>query len=239
MVSLPVAQPIIWLATGTDQSLYNGESLFLKHLHCHFCTCFIHLFNMISRKLLGIVASFIYFAGSSLADYSCSCPPDGPLLPRPTSLASQAEFKAAGTEFSHILDSVVKGKIEAGFPIENTSFSISITSLDDKHGKPAWQYHHRGANNLKGTKKVDGDTQYLIGSISKIFTDLLLLKTGLNLDEPITKYLPELISNDSLISWKDISLRALGAHLGGIQDFCMCHVVYSILAKLTRPRWIP
>ncbi|KFY17331.1 hypothetical protein V492_00741 [Pseudogymnoascus sp. VKM F-4246] len=172
---------------------------------------------MISTKLLGIAASFIYFAGSSIADHSC--PPDGPLLPRPSTLASQAAFKAAESKLSHILDSVVKGKIEGGFPIENTSFSISVTTLDDKHGKPAWEYHHRGANNVKGTKKVDGDTQYLIGSVSKVFTDLLLLKSGLNLDDPITKYLPELISNDSLIRWEDISLRALGAHLGGIQGF--------------------
>ncbi|OBT59668.1 hypothetical protein VE04_00083 [Pseudogymnoascus sp. 24MN13] len=134
-------------------------------------------------------------------------------------LASQSEFKAAGIQFSHILDSVINDKIEAGFPVENTSFSISITTLDDRHGNPAWQYHHRGAKNVKGTKNVDGDTQYLIGSISKVFTDLLLLKSGLNLDDPITKYLPELISNDSLINWKGISLRALGAHLGGIQGF--------------------
>lgn len=170
--------------------------------------------------LLGVVASFIYFAGPSIGDHSC--PPDGPLLPRPTTLASQEAFKVGGTKLSHILDTVINGEIEPGFPIENTSFSISVTSLDDKHGKPAWQYHHRGANNVNGTKKVDGDTQYLIGSISKVFTDLLLLKSGLNLDDPITKYLPELISNDSLINWKEISLRALGAHLGGIQGFCMC-----------------
>lgn len=191
---------------------------------------------MFSTKLLGIAASFIYFAGSSIADHSC--PPDGPLLPRPTTLASQMAFKAAETQLSHILDSVVKGKIEAGFPVENTSFSISITSLGDKNGKPAWQYHHRGANNVKGTKKADGDTQYLIGSISKVFTDLLLLKSGLNLDDPVTKYLPELISNDSLINWKDISLRALGSHLGGIQGFCMFCVFDPILAKLIRLRWI-
>jgi CubicO group peptidase (beta-lactamase class C family) len=192
---------------------------------------------MISTKLLGIVASLIYFAGPSIADHSC--PPDGPILPRPTALASQAAFKSAGTNLSHILESVIKGKIESGFPIENTSFSISVTSLDDKHGKPAWEYHHRGANNVKGTKKVDGDTQYLIGSISKVFTDLLLLKTGLNLDDPITKYLPELISNDSPISWKDISLRALGSHLGGIQGFCMFFIVRLEVTKLIKSRWIP
>lgn len=172
--------------------------------------------------ILGVAASFIYLAGPSLADHSC--PPDGPLLPRPTTLASQEAFKVSGTTLSHILDSVVNGDLEPGFPIENTSFSISVTSLDDKHGKPAWQYHHRGTNNVNGTKKVDGDTQYLIGSISKVFTDLLLLKSGLNLDDPITKYLPELTNNNSLINWKEISLRALGAHLGGIQGFCMCYI---------------
>lgn len=87
---------------------------------------------MFSTKLLGIVASVIYFAGSSIGDHSC--PPDGPLLPRPTTLTSQTAFKAAGTQLSHILDSAIKEKIEAGFPVENTSFSISIMSLDDEHG---------------------------------------------------------------------------------------------------------
>lgn len=192
---------------------------------------------MISITLLGVVASFLYFAGPSVADFSC--PPDGPLLPRPKALAGHTAFTTAGTSFSHILDSVVKGEIDGGFPIDNTSFSIAVVSIGDEHDKPTWEYHHRGANNVNGTKKADGDTQYLIGSISKVFTDLLLLKSGLNLDDPITKYLPELINHDSQVHWEDISLRALGAHLGGIQGFCMYRIVHPELIKLIRSRWIP
>ena len=193
----------------------------------------LHSFNMVSTKILSVIASL--YTAFSIADYSC--PPDGPLLPRPKTLASQPAFKAAGTQFSGILDSVITGKIDAGFPVENTSFSIAIISLADKNDKPAWEYHHRGAKNVNGTKTVDGDTQYLIGSISKVFTDLLLLKSGLNLDDPITKYLPELTSPDSVIRWDDISLRALGSHLGGIQGFCTCCVVP--VDKADQSRWIP
>lgn len=178
---------------------------------------------MVSTKLLGVITSVLCFAGPSIAD--TSCPPDGPLLPRPRSLGNQKAFKAAGKKFSGILDSVIEGKIDGGFPIENTSFSIAVVTLDDKGDKPAWEYHHRGAKNVNGTKKVDGDSQYLIGSISKVFTDLLLLKSGLNLDDPITKYLPELVSPSSQVRWEDISLRALGSHLGGIQGFCTCHAI--------------
>ncbi|RPB13418.1 beta-lactamase/transpeptidase-like protein [Morchella conica CCBAS932] len=61
----------------------------------------------------------------------------------------------------------------------------------------------------------------LTGSIEagidyEVFTDLALLKSGFNLDDPITKYLPELASSTSPIKWKDITLRALGNHMAGI-----------------------
>ena len=45
---------------------------------------------------------------------------------------------------------------------------------------------------------VDGDTLFFIGSVSKTFTDLLLLEMvgrgEVSLDEPVAKYLPEAVT---------------------------------------------
>lgn len=173
---------------------------------------------MILNKFLGAALASLSLAEYAMADFTC--PPDGPLLPRPKSLGNHDEFKQAGKEFTDLLNSAVAGKIESGWANENVSFSIALVSLSDPTSASTWEYHHKAARNVKGTKKVDGDSQYLIGSISKVFTDLLLLQSGLNLDDPITKYLPELISPNSPIRWEAISLRALGSHLAGMQGFC-------------------
>jgi CubicO group peptidase (beta-lactamase class C family) len=52
-----------------------------------------------------------------------------------------------------------------------------------------------------------------------VFTDLLLLKSGLNMDDPVTKYLPEL-EGESVIQWEDVTLGALGDHLSGMPVTC-------------------
>ncbi|KAF2026341.1 beta-lactamase/transpeptidase-like protein [Setomelanomma holmii] len=67
-----------------------------------------------------------------------SCPPSGPLFPRPTALSNSS-----------------------GFSVENTSFSLGIVSHDSS--KPLWEYYHRGAAD-NGTFTINGDTQYLIGT---------------------------------------------------------------------------
>ena len=68
---------------------------------------------------------------------------------------------------------------------------------------------------MNGTERVDGDSQYLIGSLSKVVSDLLYLRTGIDFNTPVVKYLPELAEN-SIISWQDIDLASLADHLSGI-----------------------
>lgn len=81
---------------------------------------------------------------------------------------------------------------------------------------PLWEYHHLSAANIKGTKELDRNSQYLIGSVSKVLSDAILLKSGLSLDDSITKYLPKLARNDSPLRWENISLGALASQLSGI-----------------------
>ncbi|KAF2013013.1 beta-lactamase [Aaosphaeria arxii CBS 175.79] len=152
---------------------------------------------------------------SSAAPYP-GCPPDGPLLPRPTNIANSEIVKAATGTLQDSLDRAIEGQIRSGFIVENTSFSIGLISHDDPSNVPIWEYHHRGSANTNGTSHIDGDTQYLVGSISKLISDLAFLRTEIDLQAPVTEYLPQLASNSSVISWENITLASLTDHLSGI-----------------------
>ncbi|KAL2852472.1 beta-lactamase/transpeptidase-like protein [Aspergillus pseudoustus] len=149
------------------------------------------------------------------------CPPDGPLLPRPTDLANSKYVQNAARNLTAILDSAVQGDIKAGWIVENVSFSLALVSPYGPSGRednvrPFWEYHHRGKNNEQGVQEVNGDTQYLIGSVSKVFSDLTLLKSGVDLTAPVTDFLPQLRSPRSKIRWENITLEMLADHLAGI-----------------------
>lgn len=154
------------------------------------------------------------------------CPIDGPLLPRPTNLSKSRHVQAAAANLTGLLDAAVAGEIKAGWNVKNVSFSLAFASPYDNEdeedaGVPFWEYHHLAEGNVQGTKHVDGDSQYLVGSVTKVFSDLLLLKSGLNLEDPITKYLPELKGGNSNIDWEDITLSSMSEHLSGIPPNCM------------------
>ena len=50
--------------------------------------------------------------------------------------------------------------------------------------------------------------------------DTLLFRSGINYDDPITKYLPSLANKDSLTAWEDITLGALAGQVAGIVPNC-------------------
>ena len=149
------------------------------------------------------------------------CPVGGPLLPRPTNLGESKHIRDATAALAKNLDAAVSGEIKAGWDVENSSFSVAFVSPNAaNNGKGVlWDYHHRGERNVNGTKHIDGDSQYLIGSVSKVFSALLLLQSGLNMEDPITKYLPELKGDGSAptpIQWENVTLDMIPAHLVGI-----------------------
>ncbi|PGH12652.1 hypothetical protein AJ79_04150 [Helicocarpus griseus UAMH5409] len=149
------------------------------------------------------------------------CPVDGPVLPRPTNLSKSKHIRAVTENLSTALDSAIDGEAKAGWDVKNASFSLAFVSPHDDEfgaegGQPLWEYHHLAEGNTKGTKSLNGDSQYLIGSISKLFSNLILLKSGLNLEDSVTKYLPELKNDSSPVRWENITLASLGEHLSGI-----------------------
>ncbi|KAL4944034.1 hypothetical protein BDV06DRAFT_233978 [Aspergillus oleicola] len=170
------------------------------------------------------------------------CPPDGPLLPRPTDLANSKYIQDAANNLSEALDAAVKGEIKAGWIVENVSFSLALVSPygadgEDSNVKPSWEYHHRAENNEQGVEEVDGDSQYLIGSVSKVFSDLMVLKSGVDLQAPVTDFLPQLASDGSKIRWEEITLEMLTDHLAGVppNDFYEFYFLNSFHESLGLP----
>lgn len=164
------------------------------------------------------IIPFLSLLSSVLA---IDCRPPGPVVPKPRALATQDLFTKATGDLVASLESAVNNTIVAGWPVENTSFSIGLITWDQPSAAiPIWEYHYLSPNNVNGTKELTRDSQYLIGSISKVFTDYILLKSGLDLDTSIVEYLPVLQNDSSLIQWGDITLRMLASQVAGIPPNC-------------------
>lgn len=186
----------------------------------------LSLYHLVHMTPLVTISSAQFPSKSLVAVSSYTgCPPEGPLLPRPTNVSNSKHFQAAADQLTSLLDSTVAGNIKAGWDVENVSFSLAVVSpngsLDENTGMPIWEYHHRGKKNNKGTSNVTGDSQYLVGSVSKALSVAVLLKSRVDIRDPVTKFLPELRSKESLAGWEDITLEALAEHLAGVPPNCM------------------
>ncbi|OIW24735.1 beta-lactamase/transpeptidase-like protein [Coniochaeta ligniaria NRRL 30616] len=142
------------------------------------------------------------------------CHSQGPILPRPRHLAKSKVFQAALGDLAKSLEAAVTGEIKSGWDIRNVSLSVGVVTLDQPDPTtPAWEYHHLASGNVNGTQAIDKNSQYLIGSVSKVLSDAILLRSGVDIDVPITTYIPVLNTSSSLIDWNSITLRALASQL--------------------------
>lgn len=75
----------------------------------------------------------------------------------------------------------------------------------------------RGMANLNANTPIDSDTGFRLGSVSKVFTAVSIMKLFeqqiLSLEDSILTYIPELSS-----SWQDIRIHHLLSHQSGIVD---------------------
>ncbi|KAK4153517.1 beta-lactamase/transpeptidase-like protein [Chaetomidium leptoderma] len=167
------------------------------------------------------------------------CRPEGPVFPRPRNLNKSKPFRSALDKLTTTLDGAFNGKIRTSMDGRNVSVSVAIVGLDQKDAStPLWEYHHLGSGNVNGTKKLDRHSQYLIGSVSKVLSDAIFIRSGLNMDDAVTKYLPSLDNKTSLIDWENISLRALGGQLSGIPPnygFSEYHYLNTLFEALGFP----
>ena len=175
--------------------------------------------------VIGILLSHI---PASVA--KANCPLYGPLLPRPTKLLQDPSIQAV----AGILDGVVAQYIDNDNSTGSQYFSYAVEVFTGSEDKPLWS-HYWTAPNLKtlnstGVTKVDTNTVFRIGSVTKIFTVLsFLAKVGDGIwNDPITKYLPEIEEIASKASgspiyttdWESITVGSLASQMSGLIRDC-------------------
>lgn len=145
---------------------------------------------------------------------SCRCYAPNPAFPVPSWPNAASTLHPAFDSMTKTYNSLVKDP-----KFENTSFSIEITSKTEY----LWGYHHTAAHlnaTRPGDTNVSSNSLYRIASITKTFTTLAILYQhaagNLSLDNPVSKYIPDLRSSDYTLPWNDITLRALASQLSGI-----------------------
>ncbi len=178
------------------------------------------------KKKILIVFNMVNFfrllaLAQGVAAVAMECRPEGPIYPRPRNLAQSKTIKNALEKITTTLEDAFSGKLKGGWDTNNVSVSIGLIGLDQTQPNvPLWEFHHLAPGNVNGTKNIGRDSQYLVGSVSKVISDAVFLLSGVDLDKPVTKFLPELGHHESLIDWKSITLRDLGGHLAGIPPNC-------------------
>ncbi|KAI9700055.1 MAG: hypothetical protein M1836_002589 [Candelina mexicana] len=185
-------------------------------------------------KLLLSLSSLLFLSGflptPSVASQDClllGAKYSAPQKPSSNPSVSAAKFSLA----QQIQQSLQNGSSAYGpFP-RNASFSVDVFSVHEEDS--LFSYHNSIAtlrNATNGVKKVDANTIYRVGSISKLFTVLIfLVEAGdARWNDPITRYVPELLAPNYVqnssqpynpvdqVSWSDITIGALASQMAGI-----------------------
>ena len=180
---------------------------------------------MLFRSLTVISA----LLASTLAIPTAECPPLGPMFPFDFDPLKSASMQKAISGFPKVIDSLFTlGAINR----THTTFSVDVFSTVTNQS--IYQYHHAapGLNGTLSAGRLDDETIYRIGSVSKLYTAYAILANQGSLDildHPVTDYLPELGGNDPAdplekIVYEDVTIGALMAHqggTGGIRKFCL------------------
>lgn len=194
-----------------------------------------------NRSLLGrlgvrAVALLSVFCGRINA---INCPLGGPEFPHPRNLASNPTWQAAMRDLTSFFDNFDAKGVEGSPNSRPTNYSYALRLFSAIPGNPdvLWERFHTAENlpaNTTGVKKVDADTIFRIGSITKVFTVLAILaEDGFkHFDEPITRYVPELAALKAMqdaegrdpimhVDWDDVTLRTLAGQMSGLVRDCM------------------
>lgn len=173
--------------------------------------------------LIGLCLCLVAYSRTALAA-SSFCPLLGPVLPAPRSVSGHSLARSTAESLARTINSLTSSA-------NSTSFSVSLTSIHED--SPLFEIH-RTANalNTTGIKRVDADSIYRIGSITKLITVFTLLVQDKEFDwtDPVTKYVPELAafakrqanSSDevSVVQWDEVTIEALASQLAGIGRNC-------------------
>ncbi|PQK16423.1 hypothetical protein BB8028_0006g07430 [Beauveria bassiana] len=154
----------------------------------------------------------------------------GPAFAAPTRLAAEPSIRAAAANVTALLDELFRtgtspwGSLHAA---NDTALSVQVLPIDDDDGARIVDYHHSPGNlnvSSGSAARVDADTVYRIGSISKLFTAYaLLVNQGRKWwDKPLSEILPELggqreeRGDGAQTRWGEVTVGALASQMGGV-----------------------
>ncbi|KAI0483464.1 beta-lactamase/transpeptidase-like protein [Xylaria cf. heliscus] len=156
-----------------------------------------------------------------------NCPIYGLGYPKPDNLFGYEGIRGAASA----LDSVFGQYIDNANNTGSDKFSYSVEVFAASEQTPLWSHYWTAKNletmNTTGVRKVDGNTVYRIGSLTKIFTMLTFLAEvgDASWNEPIAKFIPEIAAmvvdgrdtSHSLTSpdWGSITIGALASQISG------------------------
>jgi CubicO group peptidase (beta-lactamase class C family) len=172
------------------------------------------------------IAAFI----SNAVATSHLCPLLGPAYPRPANIRSDPIMAAAEKNISAKLNHAIEsGKL----PV---SLSAQIFADSEPHSFYRFSHTDSSLNRTAGVRKVDEDTVFRIGSVSKLWTIyLFMMEKGITyFEEPVIKYVPELASaaqelrsnqtaQEDVIDnmqWDQVTIGELASHTAGIARDC-------------------
>jgi len=170
--------------------------------------------------MFNFIFVFIVFVVPIRAIGNCYTP--GPSFPQADRILNKTHFTQLAAQLDEQVWSI--WQTTPGWETNITSFALQVTSSEE----PIWDYYHTAP--ILGEYKdsyptpVSGDTAFRIASITKTFTVYaLLLDSKINLEDPITKYIPELRQRDEVEPfvwntphWDNITIRSLASQLSGI-----------------------
>lgn len=141
------------------------------------------------------------------------CPPLGPVLPAPKAPSKHATVEKS----TKLLTSGLEEK--ASDLLNYSALSIGFKSLHEK--EKLFSFHHTPPNMGDiGTEKIDENTIYRVGSMSKMMPALAALQSKkINLNDSMLEYPPELGSDNEGVDaniWENITVRSLANHLSGL-----------------------
>jgi len=187
------------------------------------------------------------FVASLLRTTTSLCPLLGPDFPPPRNISQNSGFRKAVDSFSNIINQLLNTNSSSPIPFDSSNTTFSINIFSKFTDTPLYEYHYTAplfANGSNGTKKIDGDTIYRIGSISKLFTvfAFLIEKGDANFNDPVTKYVPELRYSHlvkqkgvvNAVQWDDVTLGALASQMSGIGRDCKWYYYLGLFPTLIK-----
>ena len=161
------------------------------------------------------------------------CPLLGPTFSSDFDFSKTVAFARAKAGFPAKIEALLKSELISN----SSSFLIDVYSTITNTSLYTYTYEAEAPllNETYTAGKIDDETIFRVGSVSKLFTVYAILVTGGGLgvlDYPVTRFLPELIGNadkDPLthIKWEDVTIGALANQLSGSGQFRKFHIRLS------------